>query len=185
MTTQFSDLHILPHPSRDFLFEAKVLQLPPDSPIGAGLQVEVHTALSYQDPTMVFPPSDSSRFFAIPGTSSRLPGEKYLRSTSRINSNSNDNINRNTYSSRSSASSCSEELGNGKGGDAIGDGECDARSLVRDVLALCADLKLTILVHRLAVTIGTLSGSFQSVRYSSCVCARFVLLLSVLLMVNG
>ena len=95
--------------------------MPADSAIDTGLQVEIRTTLSYQDPTLVF--QSDSRVFPIPGTSSRLAGEKYLRS----------------------------------GGD--------ARGLVRDVLALCADLKLDILVARLAVTLGTLSSTFQSVSF--------------------
>ncbi len=106
---------------RNFLFEAKVLQIPADSAIEAGLQVEIRTTLSYQDPTLVF--ASDSRVFAIPGTSSRLPGEKYLSSGP------------------------------------------DARSFVRDVLALCADAKLDILVTRLAVTLGTYINTFQSVRF--------------------
>lgn len=111
---------------RDFLFEAKVLQMPLDSAIGAGLQVEIRTTLSYQDPTLVF--VSDSRVFAIPGTSSRLPGEKYLQRGA------------------------------------------DARALVRDVLALCAEQKLDILVARLAVTLGTYNNAFQSVRFQFMVC---------------
>lgn len=94
--------------------------MPVDSAIDVGLQVEVRTTLSYQEPTLVF--SSDSRVFPIPGTSERLSGEKYLRSA-----------------------------------------EADARGLVRDVLSLCADLKLDILVERLAVTMGTYSASFRSV----------------------